>query len=535
MKIERRLPFVMAAMLAFVLACSTGTVDPPPTPMPPSDEEPQYGGTLRIVYPVRPAQMNVHKLTTGADDPFLYLIYDGMVGTSLENRSVISQMTESWDIANAGKEITFRIRKGIRFHDGTAFDANAAKWNIDEVVNAVAFVGSKAFRLLKQDTDENGVAIGPQRVQAPDDYTLQLNLKETFAPIMPLLALRGGLMMSQQAVTNGGENYAQNPVGAGPFQFKGWIPGNQFTVERFPGYWDDGAAYLDEITILLIPDDLVSYAALRTGDIHVGPIPWESAEQEIGLGNLKMYPENGVTFSFLNIDSDVEPTNDIRVRRAISLAIDRQAISDVIWFGKARVKASFVSQDNWAYNPNLPPPEYDTEKARQLLRDSGYDEGLKLRMVGFTVVSTTGEAIKSMLAEVGIDVEFDNFAIAAAIGKWFNGGYQLANFTADDPPDPHRIMRWFNTGFGPLVKYHETYPELGQELTRLASVEAVSTVDLEQRKTTYFKMQELINENVLLVPLVQTARMLAARPEVMNYPVGPDNRPWWRQFWLDQR
>ena len=208
----------------------------------------------------------------------------------------------------------------------------------------------------------------------------------------------------------------------------------------------------------------------------------------------------------------------------IDVEFDNFAIAAAIgkWFNGGYQLANFTADD---------PPD-----PHRIMRwfNTGFGPLVKYHET-YPELGQWGEAIKSMLAEVGIDVEFDNFAIAAAIGKWFNGGYQLANFTADDPPDPHRIMRWFNTGFGPLVKYHETYPELGQELTRLALVEAVSTVDLEQRKTTYFKMQELINENVLLVPLVQTARMLAARPEVMNYPVGPDNRPWWRQFWLDQR
>lgn len=223
------------------------------------------GGTLKLAYGLEPSSLDPHVGNSGGDDYYWYSMFDNLVAY---DQKFVSQpdlsLAQKWEIADP-TTIVFQLRPGVKFHDGTDFNAEVVKWNIERVLNPDVKSTARSF-LLSID-----------RVETPDPLTARFVLKEPNAALMGLLGGRGGAMVSRAAVEKLGKEFGSRPVGTGPFQFVEWAPGDHVTVKKNPSYWGKDAngvplPYLDQVIYRIIPDPTVSFANLTTGEVHLAGI-----------------------------------------------------------------------------------------------------------------------------------------------------------------------------------------------------------------------------------------------------------------------
>ena len=309
-------------------------------------------------------------------------------------------LATGWEIADDLSSITFTIRKGVKFHDGTDFNAEAVKFNFEKLIEA----GRPAMENVSS-------------VEVTDDYTVQVNLTKWNNGFLHQMCGAEGAMSSPTAIELHGDTIGQNPVGTGPFKFVSWQPDILIEYEKFDDYWQDGKPLLDAINIRIIQDPITAVLTFRSDEADViakVPLSEVSPLDETGKYNLIKVPwaPFGVVFDSADPNS---PFSDIRVRRAISHSIDWETIMTAITFGYDIPINQGAPPEAWAYNPDVVGYPYDPEKARQLLAEAGYDNGFetKLSFSSKEPIKSIFTAMQGYFSDVGIDAEINIVSPAA--------------------------------------------------------------------------------------------------------------------------
>ncbi len=319
-------------------------------------------------------------------------------------------LATGWDVSPDGKTITLTLRKGIKFHDGTPFNAEAVKYNIEAV--AAANLMGTAF--LTNVTS----------IEVPDEYTVRINLEEVDSTFLLRIAQGAiGLMASPTAMAKEAtaENMAElHCVGTGPFVFDSWQRDNFVRYTRNDDYWQEGKPYLDAIEIRNIADLTVSIMSFKAGEAqaieNVDPV---DAVQLAAEGYTIYQPTLAYLHSFLpdgnNPDS---PFADKRVRLALEYAIDKRTMAQGIGMGYYDPLGQLAMVGDQWYNDDCPLREYDPDKARQLLAEAGYPDGFTTTMVSDVMARRdTLVAVQTYLKEAGIETELEILEFGAAFTK----------------------------------------------------------------------------------------------------------------------
>ena len=415
-KILIALTILLIWVLAFVGCAKTApTSTPASTPAPTSTVKPLYGGSLKILY------RNAISIGAPFDATGFYLFSTTPVMESLirhdRNYRPTPRLAESWDISPDGKTITFHLRKGIKFHDGADFNAEAVRYNFEQTQKAAK---STALRNVSS-------------YDVVDEYTLRLNLTKFDANLMPGLGDQpGGLIASPTSLkkpTTPDTMAQDRMVGTGPFKFVSWQRDVNVKYAKFDGYWQKGKPYLDTIEIRQITEPTTLVMAFKAGDgqllYFVEP---QDASSLSALGyeiirNQVIPPLIGLIPDGANSDS---PFADKRVREAVEYAVDKKAITAAIGKGYYRALSQFAEPDDAHYVAGLQPRDYDPNKAKQLLASAGYPNGFKTQLIAQgTAISDAMVMYQTYLRAVGINVEL-NIAdparfLSIRTGGWKNG------------------------------------------------------------------------------------------------------------------
>ena len=381
-----------------------------------TNEKDQYGGVLKIGY----STAGIQALGLSSD---IRLIEDMFVSSvaleslgRYEGTKMVPHLAEKWEADPASQTITYYLREGIKFHDGTDFNAEAVKWNLENFIE---------HRAELDDISE---------ITVIDEYTLEVKLKtwnQRMLEEIPFYSISSPTAYQEM----GRDAVLMHPVGTGPFKFVEMSHDEYVKFERFEDYWQEGRPYLDGIEFILFADSTTASAAMKAGEIDIYfNVPAIYAHElsqlenitvqtnETGLGALM----TGLIYDSANPDS---PFANPKVRRAITHAIDRDAIVDALQYGFSFATTQWGSKTSPTFNPDLD-LEYDPEKARQLLADAGYPNGFKTNFVIGTDSTNIqfGEIIQAYLAEVGIEVELEMIdsgrhqeLTVAAIGEPWDG------------------------------------------------------------------------------------------------------------------
>ena len=357
---------------------------------------PQRGGSLTVCQPAEPPGLDPTANTAAAIDRVVYAnIFEGLIKVDSDGRFVPGLATE-WPVSQDGLVYTFLLRKGVRFHNGERFDALVAKWNLERAKDeGTVNPHPEYFR-------------GIRSLDVIDAHTLRIVLKEVDALFIAHMAEGDAVMLPME----GYESAKSNPIGTGPFKFVEWVRGDRVEMRRFDGYWDPELPYLDRLTFKFIDDASAQIAALKAGDIDV--IGYIGAPESVMAlskdPRFKVFAGTTTGEVIMSTNNKAKPFDDVRVRRAMAYAIDRQTVVDLVMFGYGTPIGSHWSPSTPYYVDLTQRFPYNPQKARELLAAAGYPDGfdavIKLPAI-YSYSKRAGEVIADMLGKVGIRLKIE--------------------------------------------------------------------------------------------------------------------------------
>jgi len=504
---------------------------PTPTPSAPREPVPVYGGVLRFALdrgfdnfdPAYQFDIAFRRVNHAIYGTLVVLNPDGTIEPSL---------ARSWDISSDGRSITFKLEEDIEFHDGSKLDAQAVKWNFDRFLDPE--VGSPRSRDLVPPLES---------VDVVDEATVRFNLSQAFRPLLIPLTVRAGHLASPTAVQELNSyserigDFGRHPVGAGAFRFKEWVPGSHVEVVRNDNYWDEGKPYLDAIRFPIVPDRQVIFAMLRTSNLDILDTMLPS---DVGIAeqnpNIDVLSIDGFVVDNWYFRNTVEPWNNKALRQAVSYAIDREAMVDVIYDGLAEPAYYPLGKayGTW-YDSTIQMYKYSPEKAREKVKEAGYPEGFSYtqpcRSTGFQMLRC--EVVQSMLGDVGINMTIQPYEHAAYFGDWrtgkFNEPLVLSIFSRIDPHrNLHRLFHSGGSFNGPAGPDYNN-----PEYDRLID-EASTIYDISKAKALYTKAALVMLEDAATLFTTQRPFLYGVLNTVKNFVTRPHGEPIFTEVWISR-
>ena len=483
------------------------------------------GGQLVYARSGEPASLDPGELASNEDMVIDSQMYETLVNIVYEEGKVSFEpgLAEKWESPD-GKVWTFYLRRGVKFHDGTDFDAEAVVFAFERQNNPDHPYFPKRQKFWKWIF---GDIIA--KVEAVDKLTVRFTLRDQFSPFLTNVAQTLAGIPSPTAVERYGDEFGTNPVGTGPFKFVEWILGDRVVVERFDGYRGQ-LALLDRVIFRAIPDASTRFLEIRAGSIDIAgaidPDNYELAEKDSSMKVMPMAPLN-VGFVYINIAH--EPFENLKVRQAVAHAIDKKAIVDAFYAGYGIPAKNILPPASFGYNDDIPDYAYDPELARELLAEAGFPNGFDTTLwvyppagagVGWTKPKEQGEAIQAYLTAVGIRAEIVTWDWTTYLAKTDAGeANHLFMYDTSGPPDPHFFLTWFFGATSPKNSWND--PEVQKVLAQAARV-----VDLDERTELYREAQEMLHAGVPAVPIAHNIGVKLVRTWVYDYvphPVHSDN------------
>jgi peptide/nickel transport system substrate-binding protein len=412
-------------------------------------------------------------------------------------------LATDWEVNGDGTVWTFHLREGVTFHDGTPFNADAVLLNIPTLQEEY----SRTLPNLSS-------------LEKVDDYTVQFTMSEPTPNLPQLIAFFSSAIISPASIGDDGRPTA--PVGTGPFQFVEYIEGDSIIIERFDGYWGEPAR-LDKVTFKYIPDATTRLAALQTGEIDaiadVGALQPEQAAIIESDANLVLLQQGVATTHYLTFKSDVAPFDDVRLRQAVSMALDRQSLVDhtLYGFGEAGVSVITIHAKDWVRTDIA--PAYDMDGAKALAQEALQGERVEARLVlssgflGRWPYENIAQILQATVAELGIDVTID----ILEAGAW-NAALKAGEYNITMMPytlmtgDPDFFMGNWALSTGSL-NVNRSYGYRNDRVDELV-VSAIKEIDPAARKLQYDQLQGILAEEAPFTPLYHEITLYATRKNV---------------------
>ncbi|MGI6036531.1 MAG: ABC transporter substrate-binding protein [Limnochordia bacterium] len=460
-------------------------------------------GRLVVGVPADVDGLDPHRTVAAATFQVVCNIYDTLVEVTPDGR-LVPGLAASWELSPDGLQYTFTLHRGIKVHTGRELRG--------------ADVAASFRRILDPDTNHPRAADYRviDSIETPDAETVIFHLKEKSPAFLSNLAMGWAAVVPPEAV---GEAKFR-PIGTGPFMFADWVPDSHLILRRFADYFRPGEPLLEEVVFRVIPEPSVGIINLKTGAVDV--LSWLAPQDVAGVKadprtKVVESPMNGIYLLAMN--NARPPLNDRRVRQAINLAIDKQAIVDGVHWGQGRVIGSHMPPVSPFYVDLTAMYPYDPEKARQLLAEAGYEQGLELSITlpqPYDFHIRNGEIIAQQLEKVGIRVRLE----VMEWGNWldrvyFGQDYQAATIghTGRLDPDPF-LNRYASDSRENYMNYQN--PDY-DELVELGGV----TLDMDERLRIYRRLQEILAEDAVAVYLMSPNLAVGMKANVSGWQIYP--------------
>lgn len=418
-------------------------------------------------------------------------IYENLVQFN-EKNEIVGQLAKSWEISDDSLTYTFSLQEGIKFHDGTDFNSETIKTNYDRVVKKENNLRQRrTFIVTNSDgTEKPRVA----SIETPDDKTVIFKLTEPWSPFINRLTQF--CIISPAALEKYGNDIMNNPIGTGPFIYKEWVEGDRTVMTRNESYWGEKPS-VDSVTIKEVPEAGTRTAMLQTGEADmVYPMPADQIEALKDNGSVQVNKSDSNILRYVTLNMNLPELKEKKVRQAMNYAIDKEAYVTLMYSGYGKPAASVVPSIISGYVEQKP-YAYDVDKAKKLMKEAGYEEGLKLTLWGD---NTTQEIkgmtfIKQQLEQIGIEVDvmpMDPATISdkiyvpldqAEINMWY------VNWSASDFTMDGSLRSLLHSTMVPPTSANTAYynnPELDKLLD-----EGLKDADVEAQADIYSKAQEI--------------------------------------------
>jgi peptide/nickel transport system substrate-binding protein len=490
-----------------------------------------------------PVDLDPAVITDGISHRVITQMKEGLVKYKGNTTEVVPALAEKWETSADGTVWTFTLRRNVKFHDGTPFDAAAVVWNFER------------WRFTKHPQHENQEKVGKTfeyyqkqfggfddkslitKVEAVNPTTVRITLKSPQGPFLNNLGMFPFYITSPTAVEKHGTAYGKNPVGTGAFKFVEWKVGQEVILEANKDYWDKAnAPKVQRAIVRNIKDSSQRLAALKAGEIHgmfgLNPDDVKVVRADPNL-QLILRPTN--TTGYLGFNYKVKEFQDRRVRLAIAHAINKKGIVDALYGGTGLVATQFQPPALWGYNRDLKDWEYNPQRARDLLKEAGFPQGIKditwddgrkepLQFWYLPVLrpyypnpKEIGEAMAADLAKVGITVQLQTTDWAVYLDKRKNGQLSLymLGWTGDNG-DPDNFVCYFFCNPGASTEGFYSNPKLAEVL-----LQAQRLTEVKKRAELYRQAEQMIHDDVARIFVANNQPPLAFLKKVRGYVANP--------------
>jgi peptide/nickel transport system substrate-binding protein len=452
-------------------------------------------------------------------------LFETLLNFGEQDTTIHPGLAKEWAVSDDGLTYTFQLQEGVKFHDGTDFNAEAVIKNVDR------WKGGKEedfyyFNSMFKAEGEDIIS----EVTSEGDYKVIFKLSRPQAPFLKNLAMSPFGIGSPTAFEAAGDKFGDNPVGTGPFKFTEWKRNDSITIEKFEDYWEEGLPKLDKVIFRSIPDNSARLNELIAGHIDLadGVNPSDGKTVE-GNSELQLIERPSMNIGYLGLTNTRAPFDNKLVRQAVNYAINKQAIVDAFFEGRAEVAANPMPPSISGYNDAISPYPYDPEKAKALLAEAGYD-GKEIELWAMPVPrpympdgAKVAEVIQKNLEDVGIPSKIVTFEWATYLDKAKDGEADafMLGWTGDNGDADNFIYTLLdkdNIGSNNYAYYSN------DEVHDLL-IKAQSETDENVRNDLYKKAQEIIHEDAPWVPLAHSTPLLAAKAGVKGFlphPTGSD-------------
>jgi len=483
------------------------------------------GGTLRVAIDGDPPTMDPHRSQAYVDRQIYQSLYDKLVDTD-ERLRIVPKLATSWTISADGKLATFKLRQGVRFHDGTPFNAEAAEYNFRRMLFDPKYPSFRKSELRPV-----------TKVNIVDAYTIQLVLSQPYSPLLYALTDRAGMMVSPTAAEQAGLDYGLHPVGTGPFLYVERVLQDHITLRRNPHYWQQGRPYLDAITYRVFIDDNARVSNMKSGDVDIVslvPLPQVKTlgQQAAQPGSTFRLIERGpIAWTALALNVTKPPFNNASLRQAMLAAVDQRAIAGAVLQGAAYPAYSFFPNGTPAYDASWTLPARNVAAAKAKLQEGGSSGGLAFTIVSPAAgqLSSVLQAVQSMVADAGIQMKIDVIEGTEYVTQVVKLQPQATIVTWSGRPDPDFDIYPFITqsGIGSLNYSGYASPKV-QDLLDSARAE----YDIAKRRAVYAEITKLLAQDAPYVPLYFPREYKLVSPKLQGFVDQPDGMMRFHEAWL---
>ena len=507
----------------FLLLCAmaAGAVAPTMAARPTSAQTtPKKGGTLRVGFYLEASTMDPHLSGSKVDRQIYHNIYEPLLTLDVK-LGIKPGLAESWQQVEP-KILVLKLRKGVKFQDGTDFNAEVVRFNFNRMKTE-----PKSVR--------KGEVASIESVDVVDPYTVKLNLRRPDAALLATLTDRAGMMVSPKVVQERGAELERNAKGAGtgPFEFVEWVKDDHLLIKRNESYWNkQGGPYLDRVRYRPIPDDTVKLQSLQAGEIDVIDYvqPRDVAAVRADKNLVELDVPSLAAFSY-QLNQTRPPFNVKSLRQAVAYAIDLDQIVKAVWLNVGVPANGPVPPTSWAYDKSIPPIKRDLAKAKAKLAEGGKPSGFPFTITTANIPINVQEAevIQAQLAEVGIQAKIKLVDAATQLSDGNSKNFDMISYQWSGRPDPDgNTYQFFKTTPGISLNWSGiSNPQIDALLDKTREVSSQA-----ERKKLFSELTKILQDELPMVYIVHPIEPKAFSLRVQGYEPVPDGMMRFRSVWL---
>jgi dipeptide transport system substrate-binding protein len=479
--------------------------------------------------------------TTGTSFDANSQIYSQLVDFEPGGTKVIPALAERWTVSPDGRQYTFFLRKGVKWHNTRAFKPSR-DLNADDVIFMIERQWKEDHPYFKVTTSNHAYfnSMGMHKllksVERIDDHTIRMTLDKPEAPFLSSFAMNFAGVQSKEyadAMLKAGtpERVDQDPIGTGPFYLVNYQKDAIVRYKSHPQYWA-GKAKIDDLVFAITPDASVRWAKLQKGECHVMPYPNPADLPAMKAdGKVAVLEQPGLNIGYLAYNTTRKPFDDLRVRKAINMAIDKKAIVDAVYLGTGIPAKNPIPPTLWSYNENLKDEPFDPAAAKKMLADAGYPNGFETDLWAMPVqrpynpnAKRIAELMQADLAKIGVKAEIKSFEWGEYRKRMQNGEHQtgMLGWTGDNG-DPDNFLHTLlgcdaaKTNGSNVAKWcHQPFEDL--------VLKAKTTNDQAERAKLYAQAQMIFKDQAPWFTIAHAVQLKPVRREVVDFKLSPFGR-----------
>lgn len=470
-----------------------------------TEENSGSGGVVKMARQQDSEKLDPVLASDNNDIWVINMMLEGLVASSDDGKEIIPAVADTWEISEDGLVYTFHIRDGIQFSNGEAV-------TVEDCIYSLT-------RAKEMDGPWIGMLDMIASMEDAGDNTLKINLEYASPALLSTLAMFSCSIMPEAYCEEvGDEGIAENPIGTGPFILENWTKGEQMVFVKNPYYWEEGCPKVDEVDMLVVGDDNTRIMQLESGQVDMAShIPYNRIAELDGQDGITVNLFDSTEIKYVIVNCQSEYLSDPKVRKALKLATDKDAINQAVYFGYAKVAESYISPAAPHYNESLPESEVDIESAKALMEEAGYPDGISIQIEvgsGDSTNLTVATMLQEQWAEIGVTLDIQQMDYATIRQDWKDGNYDVfLSYLTSDMTDTSELAGLWCI-YDQTSCFYSYWNDEDQKKVEELCIAANQEMDEDVRMQEYCEIQEITAESCPNIPIVCTPFTLAASDKV---------------------